>query len=93
MNDALKITGTDLARALARATTSPAVDAAVRARAEDVARDVGNAVEGVTTPVMRRDAGDYVVSIAGQGLFAREFGSVAGPPDPVIAAAIAGLRK
>jgi hypothetical protein len=93
MTDALKITGNDLARALARAALSPAVDAAVRTRAETVARDAGAGVDGVTTRVLRRDTGDYVVSIEGPGLFARAFGSLDAPADPAIADAIAGLTE
>ena len=90
MNDALKLTGADLVRALGRA--SPAVDRAARQHAEEVAETVREAA-GVVTRVLRRGNGDYVVSIEGEGLFAREFGSVDGPGEAAIADAIAGMRR
>ncbi len=94
MNDARRLTADDLARALAGAAMRPAVDRAVRARAEAVARTVGaEAGGGVVTRVLRREAGDYVVSVEGQGLFARAFGSVDKPGDPAIAEALAGMKR
>ncbi len=94
MSDALKLTGADLVRALSAAVASPAVDRAVRQRAETVARAVAAAAgNGVATRLTRRESGDYVVSVAGAGLFAREFGSVDKPGDAVIADAIAGVKR
>ena len=90
MNDALKLTGADLLWALGRA--SPAVDQAARRHAEDVALLVHEET-GVATRVTRRGDGDYVVSVEGQGLFAREFGSLDAPGDLVITDAIAGMRR
>ncbi len=87
MNDALRLTGSDLVRALGRA--SPAIDRAARQQAEEVALLVHEET-GVVTRVTRRESGDYVVSIEGEGLFAREFGSVDGPGDPVITQAMRG---
>ncbi len=75
MSDPLKLTGGDLVRALGRA--SPAVDRAARQQAEDVALLLHEET-GVATRVLRRESGDYVVSIEGEGLFAREFGSLDG---------------
>ena len=76
MSDALRLTGDDLVRALGGMT--PAVDRAARRQAEEVARVVHEEA-GVVTRVTRRGSGDYVVSVEGPGLFAREFGSVDGP--------------
>ncbi len=92
MSDALKLTGADLAQALGAVLASPAVDAAVRRRAEDVAGAV-RAETGDAARVTRRGPGDYVVSVEGQGLFAREFGSLDRPGDAAIARAIAGMRR
>ena len=89
MNDALKLTGADLARALGR--TSPAVDRAARRHAEDVARIVHEEA-GVATRVLRRESGDYVVSIEGPGLAAREFGSLDAPGDAAITASDCGAE-
>ena len=90
MNDALKLTGADLVRALGG--ISPAVDQAARRHAEDVALLVHEET-GVVTRVLRRESGDYVVSVEGEGLFAREFGSPDAPGDAAITNAIAALRK
>ena len=80
---ALMLTGGDLVRALA-AATSAAVDGAVRRRAEDVARTIG-AEADVIARVERRGTGDYAVGLERQGLFARAFGSVDKAADPAIA--------
>ncbi len=94
MSDALKLTGSDLVRALGAVAASPAVDQAARRQAEEVARTVRDAAgDGVVTRVSRRASGDYVVSVAGAGLFAREFGSVDASGDAAITQAIAGLRR
>ena len=66
------------------AAAAPAVDRAVRRRAEDVAAAArAEAGDGVVTRVRGRDGG-YLVSIEGQGLFAREFGSVDRPGDGAV---------
>jgi hypothetical protein len=90
MSDTLRLTGGDLMRALGG--LSPAVDRAARGQAEEVARLL-RAEAGMATRVTRRGNGDYVVSIEGQGLFAREFGSLDEPADPVIAQAIAESKQ
>ncbi len=89
MSDALRLTGSDLVRALSG--MSPTIDQAARRQAEEVAR-VMREEAGVAARVTRRGSGDYVVSVEGPGLFAREFGSVDKPADPVVARAIAGLK-
>jgi len=90
MNDALKLTGGDLARALS--AVSPAVDRAARRHAEDVARLVHEEA-GVVTRILRRGSGDYIVSVEGPGLAAREFGSLDAPGDGRIANALARIRR
>jgi hypothetical protein len=91
MSNALTLTGDDLVRALT-AATSATVDGAVRRRAEDVARAV-EAETGVAARAIRCGAGDYAVGLEGQGLFAREFGSVDTPAEPVIANAIGRVGR
>ncbi len=88
---ALMLTGSDLVRALC-AATSVAVDGTVRRRAEDVARTV-EAETGVAAGVVRRGVGDYAVTLAGQGLFARAFGSVDKAPDPAITEMIGRMER
>jgi hypothetical protein len=70
MSDALRITGADLVRALGGVT--PAVDEAVRARAE--ARAAELASDGITTRVLKRGKGSYAVEVTGEGLFEQQFG-------------------
>lgn len=62
---ALSITGADLVRVLTEAAT-PRIDAAVRERAERVAREASG--DGVVTRVWRRGAGDHVVEVGKPGL-------------------------
>ena len=88
---ALMLTGNDLVRALTSATLA-SVDGAVRRRAEDVVRRI-EAETGVAAEVVRRGAGDYAVTLAGQGLFARAFGSVDRPADPAIAEMIGRMGR
>ena len=90
MSNALRLTGSDLVRALHG--VSPAIDRAARRQAEEVALLLHEET-GVATRVTRRESGDYVVSVEGEGLFAREFGSLDGPGDAAITQAIAGLRR
>jgi hypothetical protein len=71
MTSALSLTGGDLIRALRDAM--PAVDDAVRAKAEARAAEVAG--DGVTTRVLRRGEGAYTVEISGEGVFEREFGT------------------
>jgi hypothetical protein len=65
MTTALSVTGADLVRALERAV-APAIDRALRERAEEVAREMSGGVEvvrihqqadGVYAVVVRRDRG------------------------------------
>ncbi len=80
---AIDLTRGDLIRALgALVSARPAVDAAVRARAEAIAARVDEA--GVAARVVRRGHADYAVEANGPGLFARELGSLDAPAEPVI---------
>jgi hypothetical protein len=84
---AIDITRGDLIRALgALVAAQPAVDAAARTMAEAIAARLGEA--GVDARAVRRGHGDYAVEASGAGLFAREFGSVDAPADPIVRAAI-----
>jgi hypothetical protein len=88
----LELTGRDLVRALAPAIVArPAVDAAVRARAEEAAARIAEA--GVAVRVVRRGHADYAVEASGPGLFARELGSLDAPAGPVVAAAEEGKAE
>lgn len=61
--NAMEMTGRDLVRALSAAVLArPAVDAAVRARAETHAADI--AADGGEARVVRRGHADYVVEAA-----------------------------
>ncbi len=91
---ALDLTMRDLIRALSRLTARPAIDRAVRERAEAVAKRVEAEAGGsVTAAVARRGEGAYVVAVSGPDLFAREFGSVDRAPDPVIGPAVEKMRS
>jgi len=90
MSPALSLTRDDLVRALTRLSERPAVDLALRGRADALAREVeAAAADGTTARVARRGPGDYVVTVSGPGLFARELGSPTREADPIIAEAIA----
>lgn len=87
-------TGADLVRALRGLSRQPAVRAAVRERAETLAvaiEEIGG--EGVAVTVAERSAGDVIVTASGPGLFAREFGSLAAPAEPVVAPAVERMRR
>ena len=86
------LTGADLVRALGGLTRRPAVAAALRARAETLAAAIEDA-GGVTASVAERGAGDFVVTASGPSLFAREFGSLDRPAEPVVAAAVERMRE
>jgi len=87
---ALDLTRGDLIRTLKRIGRRPAVEDAVRATAESLAARI--AETGVTAQASRRGEGDYVVTVTGPGLFAREFGGVDRAPQPVIGPAIDAER-
>ncbi len=92
MKPSFALTGSDLVRALGHAVALPAVDDAVRRRADEIARTVAG--DGLVTRVLRRDAGDYVVSVEGPNLFAREYGAVDRPANPMVADTLrSSLRK
>ncbi len=75
---ALDLTRSDLIRALgATVAARPAVDAAVRARAEAIAARV--AAAGVEARVVRRGQADYAVEATGR-VFARNSGATPGEP-------------
>ncbi len=80
----LDLTRRDLIRAL-----RPAVDGAVRARAEALARRIEDAAPDVTATTEGREDGGTVVTVSGPGLFAREFGSIDQAAEPVIGPAVA----
>ncbi len=86
MKAGLAITGRDLVQALGNLAALPVVDATVRARA-DAAADALRAA-GTVTRVLRRAAGDYAVSVEGDGAFAREFGSVDAEAEPFVRDAV-----
>ena len=90
---ALDLTGNGLIRALGAAIAArPSVDAAVRAKAESIAARIAEA--GVEARVVRRGHGDYAVEATRSGLFAREFGSLDAPAEPVVGAAVeAGVHR
>jgi hypothetical protein len=84
---AIDVTRSDLIRALgAMVAARPAVDAAVRAKAEAIAARVTEA--GVEARVVRHVHADYAVEASGAGLFAREFGSIDAPAEPVVGPAV-----
>lgn len=84
-------TGADFVRAVGNAAAFPAVDAAIKRRAEQVAAELAR--DGTTTRILKRGPGDYVVAASGQGVFAREFGSVDTPAAPFVGTAIARAGK
>ena len=88
---ALDLTRGDLIRALKRIGRRPAVDGAVRAKAEDLAARIA-AAGGVAARASRRGEGDYVITASGPGLFAREFGGIDRAPQPVVGPAVAKIR-
>ena len=90
MSAALTLTGRDLMRTLNG--ISPTVDRVARGQAEAAARLVREET-GMATRVVRRGSGDYVVSVEGQDLFAREFGSVDAPGEAAITQAIMGIKR
>ena len=95
MSRALSSIKDDLIRALGRLNERPAVDQAVRERAERLARAIEESAgtEPVTASVSRRGAADYRVAVSGPGLFGREFGPRETEAEPVIAAAIGRVTR
>ncbi len=81
------LTGSDLVRALGDAAALPAVDQAVRARADALAAELSGAT--VTTRVLRRGSGDYAVTVSGEDVLTREFGAQGTEAVPFVADAIA----
>lgn len=79
----------DLVRALSAAGMRPAVDAAIRDRAERVARALAGPDIGTT--IERRGPGAFSVKAAGPNLFSREFGSLERPPEQPLARAMRRL--
>jgi hypothetical protein len=86
---ALDLTRADLIRALGAVTSRPAIDGAVRRRAEALAERIEAA--GIDARVVRRGPSGYAVEALGPGLFAREFGSRDAPAEPVVGPAIDAL--
>lgn len=89
---AIELTGANLIRAIGDIAGRPALARAMRAKADALAEAMAEAA-----PVETRiaDAGDgaLLVTAAAPGLFGREFGSAARPPRPVIAEAVARLKR
>ncbi len=89
---ALALTGAGLMAALADIAGRPAVTRAVRAKADALAAQIAAnaASRGVAVTVeVAPDGNGAEVTISGTDLFSREFGSLGGPADPLIAEAIA----
>jgi hypothetical protein len=87
-----RLTGGDLVRTIGNIAALPAVDDALKRSAEAVAAELARA--GTETEILKRGDGDYLVVASGQGLFAREFGTVSAPAAPFVGAAIASaVRK
>ena len=84
------ITAADLARALGGLARRPAVRAAVRERAETVADAAAG--EGIAATVAEDPAG-ATVTLAGAGLFAREFGARDAVAEAVVPRAIESIRR
>jgi hypothetical protein len=91
MSRALQLTGADLVRAIGNAAALPAVDAAVARRAAAVAAEL--AAAGTGTEVLKHGDSDYVVTVTGADVFAREFGAVGTPGAPFVAAALQRAGK
>ncbi|HZP20089.1 MAG TPA: hypothetical protein VFB16_07740 [Bauldia sp.] len=91
---ALALTGAGLAAALADIAGRPAVARAVRAKADALAaRIAGEAARrgvAVTAETVADGDGARVI-VAGPDLFAREFGSLGKPANPLVAEAIAAV--
>jgi hypothetical protein len=85
------LTRADLVRVLGNIAARPAVDQAVRARADGLAARVTEVDPAATVRVIRQGPGDYLVAVSAPGLFAREFGGLDAPADPLIGPAIARL--
>jgi hypothetical protein len=85
---AIDLTGGDLLRALANVAARPAVDAAVRQRADAVAEEIEARANGAgigpatVVRVLREGPGDYAVTVSAPGVFARAFGSADKPAEP-----------
>ncbi|MBN8996497.1 MAG: hypothetical protein J0H94_14855 [Rhizobiales bacterium] len=86
--NARELTGAGLVRALRGAAAGPAVARAVAARADTLAAAIAAKHPGATVTVTPREAAEAAVMVSAGGLFAREFGSLASAPDPVIGPAI-----
>jgi hypothetical protein len=79
---AIDITRGDLVRAIGTLVAArPAVDAAVRARAEAIA--AGFTAGGGEARAVRRGHGDHAVEAGGAGLAGRTFGAIESRPAPV----------
>jgi hypothetical protein len=90
---ALDVTQADLLRVLREVASRPAVDRAVRARANEVAAAIEGEGRGASARVVRRGVSDYSVVVSAPNLLAREFGDAGGAPDPVIGPAIQRLAS
>jgi hypothetical protein len=88
---AMQLTGANLIRALGTIAGRPALARAMRDRAEALADAL--AEEAPVETRIDEKGEDVVVTAAAPGLFAREFGSLAGPARPVVAGAIARFRR
>ena len=86
---ALALTAAGLIRALSVDRLQPKIDEAVRGEADRLATALARA--DVETRVERRAPGEYAVVLSGPSLFAREFGSLAEPPDRLVAETIRRL--
>jgi hypothetical protein len=88
---ALDVTQNDLLRTLRQVASRPAVDRAVRARADEVAAAIEERGEGTSARVVRQGASDYAVVVSAPNLLAREFGGAEAASDPLIGPALRRL--
>ena len=88
------LTGASLAEALRKAL-DPAISRSLRRNAERLraALDEAPLPGGEIGPAPVRSGNSLDVAIAHENLFAREFGTLAAPADPVIAPAIDRLKR
>jgi hypothetical protein len=89
---ARELTGASLIAALGGLAARPSVRAVLKQRADELAARIAEKAGAEVATVEDAPGGVHVVA-RGAGLFAREYGSADAPPDPVIAPAIAELRR
>ena len=91
--NARDLTGAGLIRALGGFRGSAGVTRALAARADQLATAIAAREPGATVTVVPRGAGELTINASAPGLFAREFGSMQGAPEPVIGPAIEDVTR